>query len=133
MPIAIHLQMSTGEKKPRVRTRRTLLETLLGRPWIRGFSTATSTLGYIVMFTVASGTFLMSISLLSGKPEATKDVLPFATGLVGFLGGLVTAMFGASERRAGVQEEREVQEVKDAVEAEEPKNEAKEPSSATES
>jgi hypothetical protein len=51
------------------------------------------------MFTVASGTFLMSISLVSGKVDATKDVLPFATGLIGFLGGLVTAMFGAQESK----------------------------------
>jgi hypothetical protein len=84
-----------------------------------------------IRFTVASGTFLMSISLLSGKPEATKDVLPFATGLVGFLGGLVTAMFGASERRAGVQEEQDIREAQEAQEAEKPKNEAEEPSSAT--
>ena len=70
------------------------------------------------MFTVAAGTFLMTISLFSSKPEATKDVLPFATGLVGFLGGLVTAMFGASEGRR-VSEE--------AQKAEESKNKPKEP------
>jgi|SRR5919106_956827 hypothetical protein len=80
---------------------------ILGERPITGFTTATSTLGYIVMFTVAAGTFLMAISLVSGKPEATKDVLPFATGLVGFLGGLVTAMFGASERVRGAREAEE--------------------------
>lgn len=26
--------------------------------------------------------------------DAVKDILPFATGLIGFAGGLVTAMFG---------------------------------------
>ena len=69
--------------------------------WIEGFSLPTFTLAYIVIFTVSAGTFLMAISLLSPKPEASKDVLPFATGLVGFLGGLVTAMFGSSQRAAG--------------------------------
>lgn len=82
----------SGEKTPKDRIRRTLLGS---RRLITGFSTNTSTLGYIVMFTVACGTFLMAISLLSGKVDSTKDVLPFATGLIGFLGGLVTAMFGA--------------------------------------
>jgi hypothetical protein len=94
-----NLRMTDGEHKVSGRIR----EILGGRP-ITGFTTATSTLGYIVMFTVAAGTFLMAISLASDKPEATKDVLPFATGLVGFLGGLVTAMFGASERVKGARE-----------------------------
>jgi hypothetical protein len=98
--------MSTGESKPpgKQKKKYSILELWLRRPWIRGFSTSISTLGYIVMFTVASGTFLMALSLASAKPEATKDVLPFATGLVGFLGGLVTAMFGATQREP---EERE--------------------------
>ena len=52
-----------------------------------------SPLENIVVFTVAAGTFLMGFSLVIGRPEATKDVLPFATGLIGFLGGLVTSMF----------------------------------------
>ena len=52
-----------------------------------------SPLENIVAFTVAAGSVLMGLSLLVGKPEATKDVLPFATGLIGFLGGLVTSMF----------------------------------------
>ena len=52
----------------------------------------------------------MSISLLSPNPQATKDVLPFATGLVGFLGGLVTAMFGSSQRGAGQEAERQEKE-----------------------
>jgi hypothetical protein len=69
------------------------------RPRIEGFTLPTFT--YIVIFTVSAGTFLMAISLLSPKPEETQDVLPFATGLVGFLGGLVTAMFGSSQRAAG--------------------------------
>jgi hypothetical protein len=47
----------------------------------------------IVAFTVAAGTVLMGLSLFIGRPEASKDVLPFATGLIGFLGGLVTAMY----------------------------------------
>lgn len=75
--------------------------------WIKGFTLPTFTLAYIVIFTVAAGTFLMSISLLSPNPEATRDVLPFATGLVGFLGGLVTAMFGSSQRTAGQEAGRE--------------------------
>jgi hypothetical protein len=75
--------------------------------WIKGFTLPTFTLAYIVIFTVAAGTFLMSISLLSPNPDATRDVLPFATGLVGFLGGLVTAMFGSSQRAAGQEAERQ--------------------------
>ena len=69
--------------------------------WIKGYALPTFTLAYIVIFTVAAGTFLMSISLLSPNPDATRDVLPFATGLVGFLGGVVIAMFGSSQRTAG--------------------------------
>jgi hypothetical protein len=30
---------------------------------------------------------------ICSEADATKDVLPFATGLIGFLGGLVTAMY----------------------------------------
>ena len=69
--------------------------------WIKGYTLPTFTLAYIVIFTVAAGTFLMSISLLSPNPDATRDVLPFATGLVGFLGGVVIVMFGSSQRTAG--------------------------------
>jgi hypothetical protein len=59
------------------------------RPWTRGFTT----LGNIVTFTVGAGTLLMLVSIFVPRPDATKDVLPFATGLIGFLGGLVTAMY----------------------------------------
>jgi hypothetical protein len=45
---------------------------------------------------VAAGTFLMAISLFVNKPDASKEVLPFATGLIGFLGGLVLAMYGGT-------------------------------------
>ena len=67
------------------------------RIWHRGFTT----LGNIVTFTVAAGTFLMVVSILVPRPEATKDVLPFATGLIGFLGGLVTAMYRRDETPSG--------------------------------
>ena len=70
-------------------------------PWRKALSNINFMLAYIVMFTVAAGTFIIAISLLSPKPEATKDVLPFATGLVGFLGGLVTALFGAAQGLPG--------------------------------
>lgn len=69
---------------------------LFSRPWTKGLGT----LGGIVGFVVASGTFLMAISLFISKPDASKDVLPFATGLIGFLGGLVTAMYGIRESGA---------------------------------
>jgi len=37
----------------------------------------------------------MAVSLfVPDRPEASKDVLPFATALTGFAGGLVTAVFG---------------------------------------
>ena len=61
---------------------------LPARPWTRGFTT----LGNIVAFTVGAGTFLMALSMFAGT-EATKNVLPFATGLIGFLGGMVTSMY----------------------------------------
>ena len=67
------------------------------RTWHRGFTT----IGNIVTFTVAAGTFLMVVSILVPRPEATKDVLPFATGLIGFLGGLVTAMYRRDETPSG--------------------------------
>jgi len=59
------------------------------RSWTRGFTT----LGNIVTFTVGTGTLLMLVSIFVPRPDATKVVLPFATGLIGFLGGLVTAMY----------------------------------------
>lgn len=34
----------------------------------------------------------MALSMFAGA-EATKNVLPFATGLIGFLGGMVTSMY----------------------------------------
>jgi|SoiMetStandDraft_2_1073263.scaffolds.fasta_scaffold102452_1 hypothetical protein len=52
----------------------------------------------IAVFTVIAGTLLMAVSLFVPRPEATKDVLPFATGLLGFLGGLVTAIYGQKEK-----------------------------------
>ena len=49
----------------------------------------------VLIITIAAGTLLMVFSLWAPWwPEAAKDVLPFATGLVGFAGGLVTAIFG---------------------------------------
>ena len=59
----------------------------LGNLW--GFSP----LENIVAFTVAAAAILMGVSLFVNKPDATKDVLPFVIGLVGFMGGLVTSMF----------------------------------------
>jgi len=52
-------------------------------------------LNLILLATILSGTFLMAVSLfVPDRPEASKDVLPFATALTGFAGGLVTAVFG---------------------------------------
>jgi hypothetical protein len=62
------------------------------RAWSNGFTT----LGNIVAFVVACGTFLMAISRLAG-PEGTRDILPFVTGLIGFLGGLVIAMYNVDQ------------------------------------
>jgi hypothetical protein len=62
------------------------------RPWSNGFTT----LGNVVAFVVACGTFLMGISLLAG-PEGTRNILPFVTGLIGFLGGLVIAMYNVDQ------------------------------------
>ena len=59
----------------------------LGNLW--GFSP----LENIVAFTVAAGAILLGVSLFVNKPDATKDVLPFVIGLIGFMGGLVTSMF----------------------------------------
>ena len=59
----------------------------LGNVW--GFSP----LENIVAFTVAAGAILLGVSLFVNKPDATKDVLPFVIGLIGFMGGLVTSMF----------------------------------------
>jgi hypothetical protein len=56
---------------------------------LRGFSP----LENIVAFTVAAAAILMGVSLFVNKSDATKDVLPFVIGLIGFMGGLVTSMF----------------------------------------
>jgi hypothetical protein len=66
------------------------------RPWSNGFAT----LGNVVAFVVACGTFLMGISLLAG-PDGTRNVLPFVTGLIGFLGGLVVAMYNVDQMGSG--------------------------------
>jgi|GEM_PF-1272267 hypothetical protein len=58
----------------------------LGNLW--GFSP----LENIVAFTVAAAAILMGVSLFVNKPDATRDVLPFVVGLIGFMGGLVTSM-----------------------------------------
>jgi hypothetical protein len=67
----------------------------------------------ILVLTISAGTILMAVSLampmffMASNPrappevleqwgEAPKDVLPFATGLIGFAGGLVTAIYGKS-------------------------------------
>ncbi|MGI8833139.1 MAG: hypothetical protein ACR2IS_10950 [Nitrososphaeraceae archaeon] len=81
--------MSTTDEKPKAR------KFSLPRIWSNGFRT----LGNVVAFVVACGTFLMAISLLAG-PDATREVLPFVTGLVGFLGGLVIAMYSAERNDA---------------------------------
>jgi predicted CDP-diglyceride synthetase/phosphatidate cytidylyltransferase len=52
-----------------------------------------SPLENIVAFTVAAAAILMGVSLFVNKPDASKDVLPFVIGLIGFMGGLVTSMF----------------------------------------
>jgi hypothetical protein len=53
----------------------------------------------VLMWTVLSAAGLMVVALVVQKFDhfminATKDVLPLATGLVGFAGGVVTAIFG---------------------------------------
>ena len=64
----------------------------------------------VLVTTISAGTILMIISLVlpifiaaypNAPPallqqinEAPKNVLPFATGLLGFAGGLVTAIYG---------------------------------------
>ncbi len=67
----------------------------------------------ILILTISAGTVLMAVSLalpmffMASNPsappevlqqwgEAPKEVLPFATGLIGFAGGLVTAIYGKS-------------------------------------
>jgi hypothetical protein len=67
----------------------------------------------ILVVTISAGTILMGVSLFlpisfvvsnpNASPqvlqqinEAPKNVLPFATALVGFAGGLVTAIYGKS-------------------------------------
>lgn len=87
--------MSTADdlsKQPEAPPKTTARKYLFSRPWMKGLGT----LGGVVGFVVAAGTFLMAISLFVNKPDASKEVLPFATGLIGFLGGLVTAMYAAS-------------------------------------
>jgi hypothetical protein len=55
-------------------------------------------LGAVLITTILAGTFLMALSLFARNPEGTEnttqDILPFATGLLGFASGLVTALFG---------------------------------------
>ncbi len=63
--------------------------------WPRLGSNGFKNLGNVVAFVVACGTFLMAISLLAG-PDASREVLPFVTGLIGFLGGLVIAMYNVA-------------------------------------
>ena len=78
--------MSTGDETSKTR------RPFWPRPWSNGFTT----LGNVVAFIVACGTFLMAISLLAG-PSGTRDILPFVTGLIGFLGGLVIAMYNVDQ------------------------------------
>jgi hypothetical protein len=79
-------------KRPEAPAKTTARKSLFSRPWTKGLGT----LGGVVGFVVAAGTFLMAISLFVNKPDASKEVLPFATGLIGFLGGLVLAMYGGT-------------------------------------
>jgi hypothetical protein len=55
-------------------------------------------LGAVLITTILAGTFLMALSVFtrnaSGTENTTQDILPFATGLLGFASGLVTALFG---------------------------------------
>jgi len=46
--------------------------------------------------TITAATSVMGVSLVVSLwvPGVAKDVLPFATGLVGFAAGLITAIFG---------------------------------------
>ncbi|HEY7569879.1 MAG TPA: hypothetical protein VH796_00795 [Nitrososphaeraceae archaeon] len=57
----------------------------------------------ILKWTIVASTGILVLGLFfqatsngvtSPMASAVKDVLPFATGLIGFAGGLVTAMFG---------------------------------------
>lgn len=55
----------------------------------------------IAMGAIIAGTLLMAFSILvpiiGGSMESAKDVLPFVTGLLGFLGGLATAVYGVEK------------------------------------
>ena len=52
-------------------------------------------LNFVILTTILAGTFLMVISLfVPYRPDAPKEVLPFATALTGFAGGLIAAVFG---------------------------------------
>ncbi len=56
-------------------------------------------LNTILILTIVGSIVLMAFSLWAPwRPDAAKDVLPFATALVGFAGGLVTAMFKENEQ-----------------------------------
>lgn len=48
----------------------------------------------VLMTTIIAGTVLMTASMFAPSPAMIKEVLPFATGLIGFAGGLVMAIFG---------------------------------------
>jgi hypothetical protein len=71
-----------------------------------GVSSAMSKTDYepmwkVLKWTIISATLLMVVALVIQKfdhtmANATKDVLPLATALVGFASGAVTAIFGRS-------------------------------------
>jgi hypothetical protein len=57
----------------------------------------------VLIVTILAATFIMSLPFFitffnptSTATESIKDVLPFATALAGFAGGLVVAMFARS-------------------------------------
>lgn len=100
--------MSTADEKRKTR------KFFWARPWSNGFTT----LGNVVAFVVACGTFLMAISLLA-RPDATREVLPFVSGLIGFLGGLVIAMYNVD--RNGTQSRVTIKDDKPAERIDEPK------------
>lgn len=49
---------------------------------------------YVLIFTIVAACALMIAAMYAPHPDAVEKVLPFATGIVGFLGGLITAIFG---------------------------------------
>lgn len=49
---------------------------------------------FVLVVTILAGSAMMTIALFSPRADAIGEVLPFATGLIGFIGGLVTAIFG---------------------------------------